>query len=627
MSNKMSIQIQNYVQPGAYSTIIPNPTVAVSTGVPVVAIVGQSIRGPYTPQLFFNFSDAQTYYGTATKGNPLSLGIQLAFQNGAPRVLGLNVQPDNSLSAGINILISTLPVSGYVPAPPGAIDQVTQKTVDPDGTIAGSFYVQDYNPVVADPVYNSNSASVQAAFFNSGNRSMLQYVQLLGATKVPLANTASQQVIVYAVQPSSPPLNTITQAQWNQYTNASTLLNAINGAYLSPVAARILIPDSGYTGYNPIPGFRDIDSVLGATLNAGTANAITIPGFAEAYNYAIHNGGILNIYSIEPGTQHQVIYGLFDSNSASTSSTNGQGFGLPVQNGVVGNPFNQLPYGTDGVITTTSYINAIAQLAGQRADVIVVLNTDPSIQGILKAHVAEQSGHDYRNERIAIVSGPISELYTTTIQNVTVLQGGPGAQRMMYIYPTSAFFFDQVLNTTVALDGTYLACACAGLLTSNNAAEPLTHKVLSGFRDVGVKLNNRTANGIAKNGVCIIENSPNFGIRVRDQLTCDPTSPETQEISVVRQLDFTAQTLRDVMEANVVATKISRGTIGTVQGLAVSALKSLEDSKVIYGFKDVVARINPNDPRRIDLSCTVRPSYPCKFVEITIQVTSSLAGF
>jgi hypothetical protein len=81
------------------------------------------------------------------------------------------------------------------------------------------------------------------------------------------------------------------------------------------------------------------------------------------------------------------------------------------------------------------------------------------------------------------------------------------------------------------------------------------------------------------------------------------------------------------MEANVVATKIVRGTIGTVQALATSALKKLEDSQIIYGSKNVVARINPNDPRRIDLSCTVRPAYPCKYVEITIQVTSDLTGF
>jgi len=245
----------------------------------------------------------------------------------------------------------------------------------------------------------------------------------------------------------------------------------------------------------------------------------------------------------------------------------------------------------------------------------------------LKAHVTTQSSHDYRNERVALVSGPISELYTTTIQNVTNLQGGPGAQRMMYIYPTAAFRFDPILRTTITLDGTYLAAACAGILTSHDAAEPLTHKVISGFRDIAVKLDNPTANSIAQYGVCIIENNPNFGLRVRDQLTCDPSTPETQEISVVRQLDFTSQVLRDVMDANIIATKINRGTLGVVTTLAKSALQGIEDAGIIFGYKDLVARINPNDSRRIDLRVSVRPAYPCKYVEITISVTSSLDGF
>ena len=623
----MALTISDYLEPGAYSTILPNPNVTVSSGIPVVAIVGQAVRGPYTPQLFTNFGDVKNTYGNPTKGNPLPLGIQFAFSNGAPRVLGLNVEPDNSTPSNLLVNISTLPVSAYAPAPPGAIDAVTQQQVDVDGSVAGTFYIQDYNPVVPDPVLNSTPQATQTAFANAGSTSMLQYVQLLGGTVVPLQNSGQQQIIVYAVAPSAPPVNTITQAQWNQLNNAIALMNAFNGAYQSPVAANLLIPDSGQTGNNPIPGYRNLYQSLGVTINAGSPQAVVFTSLTQLYQYALTKGGKLYIYALTPGNQDQVIYGLFDSNLASTSSTNSQALGLPVQNGSIGNPFNQLTYGTVGVVTTNSYINAINQLGGQRADVIVVLNTDPALLEVLKAHVTLQSSHDYRNERVAFVSGPITEIYTTSIMNAQNLQGGPGAQRMVYYFPTSAYFFDPILNTTVALDGTYLACACAGIVTSQDAATPLTHKVLQGFRDIGLKLDNPTANMIASNGICIIENNPNFGIRVRDQLTCDPTSAETQEISVVRQLDFTAQSLRDVMDANIIATKIVPGTVGTVQALATSTLQSLVNNKIIYGYKDVVARIDANDPRKIDLSCTVRPAYPCKYVEITIQVTSSLVGF
>lgn len=624
----MSLQIQNYLNPGAYSTIIPNPTVATSSGIPVVCIVGQALQGPYTPQLFFNPTDSQTAYGTASKANPLANAIQIAFENGAPRVLGVNVQPDNSTEASLSVAISSLPVSAYMPAPPGAIDAVTLLPVNTNGAVAGTFYIQDFNPVIPDPVLNSSPQTTQSTFANAGLTSMLQYVQLLGATVVPLANTAQAQYVVYSVDASTSPVSSISQAGWNQFLNANALLNAFDGAFQSPVAARLLVPDSAQTGYNPIPGYSNYEGIIGKTVNAGSSNPVTINSSVAAYDYFINNGGILNIYALEPGTQHQLIYGLFDTNSASMSSTEGQAFGLPVQNGVFSNPFNQLPYGADGVVTDNSYTTAINLLGGQRADVIVVLNTDVGIQQALLEHVTLQSSKLYRNERIALVSGPITEIYTATIQNATALQGVPnGSQRMMYMYPTSAYRFDEILNTTVVLDGTYLAAACAGLLTSNDAAEPLTHKVLTGFRDIGVKLDNPTANSIAQYGVCIIENNPNFGIRVRDQLTCDPTSAETQEISIVRQLDFTAQTLRDLMDANIIATKITMATLGIVTALATTALQALENSDIIYGYKNVVARINPNEPREIDLTVSVRPAYPCKWVMISISVSSSLVGF
>jgi hypothetical protein len=155
----------------------------------------------------------------------------------------------------------------------------------------------------------------------------------------------------------------------------------------------------------------------------------------------------------------------------------------------------------------------------------------------------------------------------------------------------------------------------------------LTHKVLSGFQNVGVITTNTQMNMIAQYGISVIENNPTYGLRVRHGLTCNPSSPETYEISVVRQLDYTAQALRDAMDAQIIATKITRNTLATVTTLATTTLQGLQDTNIIYGYKDVVATIDANNPTQIDLSCTVRPAYPCDYVQITISVTSSLSGF
>lgn len=623
----MALTIPNYLQPGAYSTIIPNPTTTTASGPPIVAIIGQGLRGSYNPQLFFSPTDSQNAYGYATKSNPLSLGMQIAFENGAPQVIGLNVAPENSTPSDLIISLTSLPVTAYIPAPTSAIDAVTQLPVNTTGNVAGTFYVQDYNPVVADPVLNSSPQATQQAFSLAGNTSLLQYEKLLGFTFVPLANTQMAQVIVYTVPTTTSPVTSVTQSQWNQYLNGFAIAQAFEGTYLTPALAEIVVADSSQTDYNPTPGYRELNSCVGLTLNKGTGSQITISNINQAYAYAFNGGsGSLFLGALQPGTQHQILMGLFDSNLASQSSTNTQALGLPVQNGAVNNPFLVLDPGTDGVVTIQSYLNAITQLDAVRADVIVVMYPDTGIQLALLDDVTTQSSTPYANERIAIISGPISEQYTTTISNVTALQGSPGSQRMVYIWPTAGFRFDPILNTIVALDGTYLAAACAGILCSNSPSTPLTHKVITGFNDISVHVNNQVANSIAQYGICIIENNPQFGIRVRDGITCDPTSPETQEISVVRQLDFTAQSLRDIMNASVVATAITQNTLGVVQSLATTVLQNLENNNQIFGYKNVVARIDPNDPRQIDLSVAVRPAYPCKYVQITIQVTSSLAG-
>lgn len=617
----MAQRIQNYRQPGAYSTITPQPVLTTAEGNPVVAVVGQALQGPYTPQLFTNPADSTNFYGTASINNPLALGIKIAFANGAPQVLGINVEPDNSLPPVMSVNINSLPVSAYSPAPQSALDAVTQQPVNVDGITAGTFYIQNFNPVVKDPLLNNLGSTAQQVFSNAGS-SIISYLQLLGATFVPDAISQQQQITIQAVKTSTPPTSAVSQAQWNQFQNALALMNGFATSYNSPVNASILIPDSGQSGNNPIPGYREFYSAYGQTVNVGTQNQLTFTNMLDLYTYAATSNSVLYIYGTQQGSENQIVYGLFDSNTANDSSTNGVAFGLP-NLGISGNPFGQFNYGSDGVVTLNSYINVINNILGnQRADLIVVLNTDPSIQSVLEQHVTLYSSTPYKMERVALVSGPTSEIPTTTITNVTALQGSAGAKRMMYVYPTIGYYNDIIRKTIVGLDGTFIACALAGIMASHDAAEPLTHKVLTGFVDIGKALTVNAANTLASYGVCIIENDPQYGIRVRHQLTCDPTSPDTQEISVVRQLDYTAQVLRDYMNNNFVGTKINKSTLGKVVAAATSILQSLVDGNIIFGFLPPTARINPNNPTDIQLACGVQADYPCNYVDIDISITS-----
>lgn len=757
----MALIIPDYREPGAYSTIVPNPTTATASGPPIVAIVGQALRGPYEPQLFFNSDDAQLIYGVATKGNPLPLGIQIAFENGAPRVLGVNVEPQGSTvaflgtSPGIAIAGSNLPTSVFAPAATGdnpLLDPVTNQPVNTDGTIAGVFYVQDFDPTVADPVLNATPQATQQAFGLAASGNLLQYIKygtaptVNGVQQVPLSNSNMIRFTVPAVVQSAPPqaplsapaaptlagsatggvlpaatynykitavdqygetlpspeaasavtttgttskvtitwtavtgaasynvygrtvggelkianvtattyvddgsvtpagalptlntsgayqaaIGTVSQTQWNQLQNAMALVAAINSTPNSPITAEILVPDSGTAAQsNTVAGYTEMfASVAAATGYTVGANVGTIKNISDAYAYACAKG-VLRISALEAGTQHEIVMGLFAASTFDTT-TGKAPFGLPTSYAGASstNPYIIFSNGVDGVVTSQSYIDAINnKLTTVRADIIVVLSPDATLQQTIKDHVTEMSSHEERNERIAFVSGPINESYATSIANAQALQGGPGAQRMVYVWPTGAYRQDPVLRSQVILDGTFLAAACAGIMASHDAAEPLTRKTISGFIDVTTKTTRTQMNNIAQNGVCIIENNPTYGIRVRHGITCDPTTAESREISVVRQLDFTAQTVRDLLDINIVATKITANTLAAVTTLVTNALQQLKTNGIIYGFKDVSARISPLDPTQIDVRFTVRPAYPCNYIEITMSVSGDTSGF
>jgi len=660
----MSLIIPNYLEPGAYSITTINPTTTTAAGVPVVAIVGQALQGTYEPTLFYNADDAQSMYGVATKANPLPLGISLAFQNGAPQVLGLNVQPSNSTVAylaapqsglpGLVLTTTSLVTSNFPgneffqPAPQTLLDPITQQPVNADGATAGVFYIQDFDPDVADPVLNSSPQATALAFATSSGN-LLQYIKYTnaplvnGVQQVPLQNDAMVRVLIpsvlaSAVQTATPALSGVcgpqpTQYQYTQFQNAMAIANALNSTPDSPVTATFLVPDFSQTAASgaSVPNWREMYSAQGQPIlpTSTSSTTVTISTQADLYAYAM-NHGVLRIAASQPGSQHEIVAGLFAA-STFDDATGTLPFGLTVSvfAGVDNtNPCIFFNNGTDGVVTSQSYIDAINnQLVTVRADIVVVLNTDSTLQSVIQEHCSFMSSEDERNERIAIVSGPISELYTTTIQNVQNIQTGSNPERMVYIWPTGGYYQDAVLRTTVILDGTYLAAACAGILASNDAATPLTRKTITGFTDITIKTTRTAMNSIAQYGVCIIENSAQAGIRVRDGITCNPTSPETQEISVVRQLDYCAQSVRDVLDLNVVATKITTNTLAVVQTLTTTTLQALVTANLLYGFQQVSARIDPNDPRQIDVRFTVRPAYPCKYVIITITVTSSLTGF
>jgi len=288
--------------------------------------------------------------------------------------------------------------------------------------------------------------------------------------------------------------------------------------------------------------------------------------------------------------------------------------GLPIND-----PFYEISNGTTGTISDSDYSNALDTLKQYDTNIIVPLNISSTVRNALKSHVDSMSGHDERKERIGIVSGDINQSQSEAI----VISTGLSDQRMVYVYPTSAFKYDPINRSNMVLNGSYIACALAGILSFYDPAEPSTHKTLSGFTALGAGPFTRTQmNTLASNGVCVIEDFRG-NIRVRHGMTTDLTSADTQEISVVRAVDYTATLVRESLEATYIAKKIVSTTVASISSTTKSVLERLKEGNIIYDYKNIRVKQNTSEPRQIDVRFDLRPVYPCNWIEITLALYSS----
>jgi hypothetical protein len=190
---------------------------------------------------------------------------------------------------------------------------------------------------------------------------------------------------------------------------------------------------------------------------------------------------------------------------------------------------------------------------------------------------------------------------------------------MVYITPTSVFKFDSANNITLILDGSFLAAAVAGLLSSYDAAEPATRKGLTGFLGLGLSLSRSDMNDMASSGITVIVNDRGK-LRVRHGLTTDTTSAETQEISVVRLIDYTSETVRAALESVYVGKKLLRESTDEIASTTNVLLKRLIEDRIIYNAKNIRAKIDDTEPRQVNVKFDLRPIYPLNWIEITIAI-------
>jgi hypothetical protein len=228
-------------------------------------------------------------------------------------------------------------------------------------------------------------------------------------------------------------------------------------------------------------------------------------------------------------------------------------------------------------------------------------------------HVRTMSSVENQQERIAIFGPPKDAVENIDNYKNTIAQLKD--RRVVYCYPARVKV--NVGTVTVTVGGYYLAAAIAGLIDSLAMNMPLTGQLVSGFSEISDNMIREQKNVIAASGCLIVEDS----MRIRHALTTDQTNMITGELKVTRIVDYVMR----LMRSSLVAFVNQPYTSGLLSTIAISVkllLTQLANINVITDYRDINVVRNGIDPRQVDVSFAIRPSFDINwiYVKFTVEV-------
>jgi hypothetical protein len=204
-------------------------------------------------------------------------------------------------------------------------------------------------------------------------------------------------------------------------------------------------------------------------------------------------------------------------------------------------------------------------------------------------------------------------------------------RNVVYVVPSYCTRPDANGNTMV-LDGNYAAAAVAGVQAAqSNRSTPIGGFVVTGITLLDEKWNDFEMNQLGA-ADCLVLDSHSGVATIRDAITTDGTSADTQEISVVAVQRLVKRTVRTGLNNTYVGkgVVITNTTTSHIEGTTAAILQTLTTAGEIAGYGTVdnpttgevkiSAKQNAQEPRQVDVTFSYRPAYPLKFLQVTVSV-------
>jgi hypothetical protein len=375
-------------------------------------------------------------------------------------------------------------------------------------------------------------------------------------------------------------------------------------------------------------------SVTTITKSSGSKIETAYPQVTVTYQYTDENYHALNYFT--DFASFTDTYGpAIDQTTGDLVSPLSFAAQVAIQNGV--NQLYSIALNPAKGSLAAQFADAYSMLSGSNTSVNVVVPlwdsvTDASALAGMLQTLNSALVQDANNGVLRMAVVGFDSAYTGTPSAVATLASGIASKRIVMAWPNQLSYYNGVKNSTVAVDGIYLAAGYAGIMAAQDPEMPLTHKYVQGFTgiptDVQRTLSPTAKDILAVGGVAVTEIDRLNRLRIRHGLTTDAAGGIlTKEINLVRAQDALYNLLQDTMESSgLIGMPIGPTTALQVKSIASGALETAKAQGIVFDYNSLSVREQSpptGDPTVIEVKFAYKPSWPLNFILVNFTVDTT----
>lgn len=578
------------------------------------------------PETFTDPEKLFEKHGTPGLDNTLSLGAQMAFENGATSVLAIQAKPPLPRRTSQIVLPAYDPVTGkggasgndepedlifYVntPGKPDMDTQVHFFVIGTDGTETQifpnkvDFYDPDITAAFSTYETTGDSTALENLFMDPGESGMVYSYTVVSDDQVEFSGSDGQ------INPTGGSIGTF-------YSASASFDSTVVDKYIA-------------VHHNTAPN-------EGRWAITGVVDQHTVTILRPSGNFA---------------AQQNIDWQLIEE--AGTPTTQAimltQDLKLALRQGLRVTYIDQ----KDADFYDANWSESLDKLETQDVQIVVALPTQTfsAIQQAFRVHVERMSTTYYKRERVLITGAlegltpdNVTGVSEAAVEDIGVLEGIQGDDpeeilagniedladydvktnygdsfRVIYMYPDEIV---RVINGSRELiPGYFMAASAAGWFAGQpNFAMPLTNKILVGFTILNSRVFKETVlNNLADSGICVVQPVTGGGTVLWGKTTTQSSAPEEEEASIVFIRDRLAYVFRSVLKT-FLGNPEDPTLIPTLTQKAIKLLNAFVSQNLLTAYRNLSVTRDSVEPRQYNIVVEVQPNYPVNWIFVDVSV-------